>query len=318
MTIKRKHVGPFFLAIVASGLLGTNGVAAKYALPTFEPLTYIGLRYAIVGLLLGFFMIKGLPKIPRVMPKIHLFINILLNLSYASFFFIGISKTTALKAALLILTVPIFVYILSLLVLRESFDKRAFIGVVVGLIGSVMVIGAPALAGETISTGDLYVLAGYFSLAGLIIHSKYINRWLKPKVYITYRTAIIGFMVLIATFFFGKFPAISEVPFEAWLAVIYGSIVSGAIALILFYRSLRFIPAEQAATTFYADPLAGVLAASFVLGETITTETWIGAGVVILGIIIAHPIHSRLFHNVVMAGEGVVTTTEKTFKQLFR
>jgi len=314
MKIQRKHIGPFFLAVVASGLIGTNGVAAKYAIPDFEPITYLGIIFTIAGILLGFFMIKGLPKIPRVMPKFHLLINVLLNLSYASFFFVGISKTSALKAALLVLTIPIFVYILSLLVLHEKFDRRAFIGVVIGLLGSLMVIGAPAISGDSILIGDVYVLIGYLSLAGLVIHSKFINRWLKPKVYVTYRTAIIGFGLVIGSLALGQFPELSSVSTEAWLAVAYGGIVSGAIALLLFYRSLRFIPAEQAATTFYADPLAGVLAATFFLGESISVETWIGALVVILGILIAHPIHNRLLHTVVMAGDGVVTNNRKSLQ----
>ncbi|MDQ3159292.1 MAG: DMT family transporter [bacterium] len=318
MKFKRKHIGPFFLAVVASAILGTNGVAAKYATQSFHPITYLGIRYLIVGILLGIFMIKGLPNIPKTLPKLHLLLNIALNFSYASLFFIGISKSSALKAAVLMLTVPIFVYILSLLVLREKFDKRAFIGVAVGLVGSLLVIGAPTLAGEAISAGDLYLLGGYFSLATLIIHSKFINRWLNPKVYITYRTAVIGFVVVAGSLYLGEFPPLGDVTYQAWLAVAYGGVISGAIALILFYKSLRFIPAEQAATTFYADPLAGVVASTILLGDTITTETWIGAAIVILGIIIAHPIHNRLFHNIVMAGEGVVTTTEKAFKQLFR
>ena len=72
-------------------------------------------------------------------PKIHIY-RILLNSVALICFFYGLSKTVLAEATALGFTVPIFATILSILFLKEKIRIRRFSALIIGFIGTLIVL----------------------------------------------------------------------------------------------------------------------------------------------------------------------------------
>lgn len=293
---KKVTLGAFSLAILANVLLGTNAVVIKIAAETMDPLLFSALRYILIAVILYLF-ITDFSFLRKKKLLLKLGLHSLLLLAFVTFWTVGVDRSGALKASLLSLVVPIFVYVFSVTFLREPLIKRAMVGCTVALLGSLLLIGLPTITGQMFQIGDLYILLAFFVFAIYVVHSKHLYIWLTPQVVTSFSMAIAGAMLLGLISLTKGVTVFSEDVRIAWLPLLYGVTVSGALGLSLFYGALKNMPAENAAPIFYVDPLTGSLAAAILLGEQLGTGSVIGAIVIIAGVIISHPYHMHLFHH---------------------
>lgn len=82
-------------------------------------------------------------------------------------------------------------------------------------------------------------------------------------------------------------------PFVRWLfgaglnavpvlgAIVWSSVISGALATVLQTKGQSIVPAPQAQLIFSTTPVWTAVVASAVLGETVRSETWLGGAVLI-------------------------------------
>jgi drug/metabolite transporter (DMT)-like permease len=68
------------------------------------------------------------------------------------------------------------------------------------------------------------------------------------------------------------------------LALGFLGIFCSGFAYIFWYDALKHIPASQTGVFLYLEPLVTVVAASRILGEFMTTTTWIGGAAILAGV----------------------------------
>jgi drug/metabolite transporter (DMT)-like permease len=261
-----------------------------------EPLFYGAARFLLIGLILLVF-IRNFSFLREWRALKHLGISALLILGFISLFTIGVDLSSALKALLFSLTTPIWMYILSVLLLGEPIVKRALVGTLIALSGSLLLVGLPPLLGASLVLGDLLLLLAFLFLAASIISGKYLFYWMEPVAMISIRFLIAGTLILIMTLGWYGPGVVLEGSQEAWLALMYAVLLSGVAGLSLYYTSLRNLRGEQAAPLFYLDPAAGVLVAALFLGESLDLLSILGTLVVLAGVMISHPHHYSRFHR---------------------
>lgn len=219
----------------------------------------------------------------------------------------GLDLTSTLEANLLVSSMPLFIILGGVILLGERQEKHEWLGLIIALLGTVILIFAPALmnGGGTLLKlsilGNILILSHnianffYFPLA-----KKYYVR--VPKLF----AASIGFYVgLLAFAILSLLEAGSIVELHSlvaidlqspwvWLAVIYMAVFGSIIGLTAYFKGQDGIEASEAALFTYLQPLIYLPVGVLLLKETMGIWQVVGlmltAGGVYLAERRAHPV----------------------------
>ena len=72
---------------------------------------------------------------------------------------------------------------------------------------------------------------------------------------------------------------------EAWLGAVVSGVVYYALAYGFYLAALRHVPASLAASAFYLIPVFGLAGAWLLLGERLDPAQWLGAAIVLAGVV---------------------------------
>ncbi|TVR59291.1 MAG: EamA family transporter, partial [Spirochaetaceae bacterium] len=168
-----------YLALVLTMVLwGNSFVATKFILETLSPVQYIFVRFALAALLFIPVLILSRPR--RLTFRQHRSLMLVALFEPGLYFLFetyGLRLTTASSASLIIACIPAFVALTAGVVLRERLSRRAWIGIVVSIIGVVAIAildGAQEAAAGSIP-GNLLVLGSVFAATGYIIVARKVS-----------------------------------------------------------------------------------------------------------------------------------------------
>lgn len=156
-------------------IYGANYVIMKKVTP--EPILPFALVvFRVVGALAlfiisGFFISEKLPKKDILLCAVLAFFGVAAN---QVLFVNGLSITSPINAAILMLTSPLLVLIISILLKKEKGSLLKYAGVIIGFIGAIIVIMFGTISNEFKSNwrGDLMILFNALSWGIFLIYSK--------------------------------------------------------------------------------------------------------------------------------------------------
>lgn len=198
--------------------------------------------------------------------------------------------TTVSIATLCYYMAPVFVMALSPVVLKESLTGRKVCCILAAFAGMLLISGLvpagekeafPAVAVTEGSTwGILLGIGAAVFYAGVMLMNKFL------KDISSYDTTIIqlasaAFVLLPYTCLTEEVTAVSWTLKTAGLLAVVGIIHTG-FAYWIYFSSMKDLPGQTIALLSYIDPAAAILLSIFVLGETMSLTSVIGA-VLILG-----------------------------------
>lgn len=192
---------------------------------------------------------------------------------------IGLETISANRASFFFGLSVVFVTIFEVL-FRKRISVRAILAS--GLAFSGMAImswegGEPLI-------GDLGLLASaFFDTVNIILLERFAHR--HSSISLTgMRIWIIAILGLLwaAPDINGQLEAIPK----SWGVLLYLSVVATAILFFLYTIALRFVPAYEAALFGALEPVFGAIIAFFILGETFGTRGFIGAAMVLSGMLL--------------------------------
>ncbi len=277
------------LAGTVATLWGTAYVAAKYALSTLPPFTAATARFALAMAML-WPVLLAMQRVERL-DRRDLPLLVAASLFQATFYFalqyVGLQYTTASNTALIVNTRPIFVAVLSTLLLREALGTRRAMGILVAFIGVAVVVlsgsgGSPGFARQGI-IGDVLILLNALSGALAIILLKKVMDRYSPLTAAVYTTTIgtIGLIPLAAWETMRRgWPAGSAL---SWAAVVYMALANTAVPYLLWYRALSVLKTSETAVFLYLTPVVSVILSALLLGERIGIGFMVGAALVLCG-----------------------------------
>ena len=270
---------------------GSDYPFAKFALREVSPLAFSAMRTFIsTMILLPFFMRRE--KIWSV-PRRHLlgltslaFLGAFMNRVCWS---VGLDLTTASNSGLLMSTSPIFVLLLSSLLLRNEVNLRAVLGVIIAFLGVFLVIEGDwkgwKMKSETFR-GDLIIIgAAVFWAMFTVMAKRFLKQYSSLKV--TVYVMGIGTVLFLPFFSNQKGGGWGDISWLAWLGVLYVAILGNGLAYFLWMRGLQNIGPMRAMLYQYLQPITVILFSVPFLGETLTLTQIGGAVVVFAGIFLA-------------------------------
>jgi len=192
-------------------------------------------------------------------------------------------------------TTPFFtVLVAGALLADERITTPKLIGVLVGLLGTIVLIGPEAMQGMTGSMlGQLAVMGAAISYAFAGAFSRRFKRWgLSPLIVATGQVTMATLMLFPLMMIIDKPDFSSGLPLEAIGAILGLAIFSTVIAYILYFRLIASAGATNAALVTFLIPISAILLGVTILGESFTGLQAIGMGLIGLGLLI---MDGRLF-----------------------
>jgi drug/metabolite transporter (DMT)-like permease len=292
------------LLAIAGGLVAfsSSSIMTRYAQAYAPSLVIAAFRLSLASaVLLPWMLLRYRPAL-RQLSRQHLMLGLLSGGFLALHFALWIKSleyTTVASSLVLVATSPLFVALLSPLLLRETVSMPVRIGLALTLAGSVVVglsdacswqwgLACPALqefAAERAFHGDLLALGGAAAGAGYFL----IGRRLRPSMaLIPYIGLVYGAaaLLLAGSVAVGRLPAAGFPPIAyLWFALL--AIVPQLLAHSTYNWALRYLPAAYVSVALLGEPVGSTILAYFLLGETPTLIKLGGGALILAGILIA-------------------------------
>lgn len=291
---KQKIILPIVALIVANILWGINTPLIKMGVDSIPAPIFISLRFLAASLILLPFALRAWKPLKR---------KDFLLLTLSSIFYItlsslalniGLTMTTAFNAAIIWLLSPLLLLVLAIIYLSEKLSIRTFIGVVVALAGSLVIIGKPWEGGGSDElTGNLLIVISVVCAVISTLIAKPIAKR-TGACQLAFMSLFPGIVpIAIYSLFILSAWDIQATTTASWYGLVLG-IIAVVIANFFFFYALRYKKAQDTGVYQYLDPLATIIAAWFLLAERPTPTFALGATLVLVGVYITERHHRRL------------------------
>lgn len=288
MTVRKKAL---LALLLVSILWGTAGVTAKILIAELNPFVVLFYRFGFASLILLPWFINA-HKPVRTWKTLLPFS--LLSIGNAVFFYLGIVHTTAVAASVITTSTPLLTAFFSHFLIKEHTAKEKIIGIIIGLIGTLIIILLPLWhEGRNIGgsiTGNMFILLSVMSWTLYLVGSrKFISQEKFTPIVMTeinfLTLTLVCFVIAVATgqsFFTGAFYNPSYV-----LLLLYATIPVTVVTFGLFQWVIKHVSATTASLKDYVQLMVGVGLSLLVLGEAINIPFIFGSVIVILGVSIS-------------------------------
>lgn len=290
----------FIAAMVTLLFWGGTAIANRYAVGFADPITVATLRSMLAGAIALLVALSMRLEFPRERnDRILLLLSGLLSFAvWPLAISLGVARTTASHAALIMAMLPIFTVLIAALVHRTAPPKAWWFGGILALIATTILItyrGGSYTAADASSAviGDLIILAGsVLCSAGYVAGAK-----LSPKIG-AFATTFWGLsiaLVVTAPVF-----AISQqqtdwsmMPTSAWWSIAWLTLCSSLFGYVLWFYALGRGGIEKIGSLQLLMPVITLAGAVWVLGEILTPQLVALSVLVLLGTFIAHRFANR-------------------------
>lgn len=279
MDIKAIAMGLAF-ALMWSSAFTSARVIVEYA----PPLSALALRFLISGLLgvgIAWFLGQS-ARLSRRQWKGVVIFGICQNAIYLGLNFVAMQTVPASLAVIIASTMPLLVAVAGWLVFGTKVRPLGLLGLIAGLIGVVLIMGARVQGGV-----DLF---GVFLCAIAVVSLTVATLAVLGASSGGNVLMIVGLQMLVGSVLLW-IPALTiEVWDITWswqliVAFIYTTLVPGLAATLVWFLLVGRIGAVKASTFHFLNPFLGVATAAVLLGEKIGVLDVVGVAIIAGGIL---------------------------------
>ncbi len=264
--------------ITASILWGFAGILAKKVVGmSAQGIIFYRVTFALVILFIFLYLSGNLHKIKLKEKKIYLILFSIFQVATMLTFFIAVLKASVSVGVLLLYTAPVYITLLSPLLLKEKSTKTGLFALILSITGIFMIIDIEKIDLSLQSLGIFAGILSGISYALQIIISKYISR-----IYSGYTQAFWSFMIAMLILL----PA-GIVQFDA----VHGNIIylvllaifPTLLAVSLYFNGLNKVKASSASILGLIEPLSAVILAVLILNEKLSLPLILGGALILAG-----------------------------------
>ncbi|MBA3018003.1 MAG: DMT family transporter [Proteobacteria bacterium] len=267
-------------------LFGANAVAIKISLFGLGTFTTAGLRFTIASI--AIFLWARTSGLSFNISRAQLFQLFVIGMIFTfqlSLFYLGLSKTNASRATLVVNILPFFVLFLAhFFIPGDRITIRKIIGMVIGFTGVAFVFLEKDVTAD-FQSGDLIILAAAFLWACNIIYVKRII-----DTFEAFHIVIYPMIFSVPFFFIEGFlwdtSMIAYIDLKIVGSMLYQSLVTAAFGFVVWNKMLQKYGATALHSFVFIMPIAGVVLGGIVLKEPITFNIMIALLLVVSGIIV--------------------------------
>ena len=279
------------LMVVMVAIWGFNFPVVKYATRLVPPLAFNAVRIALAAIVLlvfAAFTVRARPSRREVL--LLLALGVLGNGIYQMVFVGSVVNTDVGVAALLLASSPAFIALLSRAAGLGEISSRCALGIALSLAGVALIAltSRTSFDGSSSIEGNLLaVLAAVIWAVYVVLQAKYAGK--VDDTAVAALTLAGGALVLLI---FG-FPSMlatdwTTLPTDVWMAILYGSVISLALASVFWYRGVRILGATRTGIYLHLEPVFALIAAWIWMHEHPTPLQGVGAITILAGVTLTH------------------------------
>lgn len=284
---------PLLLLILAVLFWSGNFIVGRGARELIPPVAFNFWRWVIALLILLPFCWHSLWRNRSLIRREWRIISALAISGITAFHsavYLGLAHSEALNGFVYFATSPLFFVLFAWLLFRDRVEVSQAAGILVSMAGAAVVIarGDPAiLLGLELAVGDLWLIA---AVALWALYSVLLRRRPEGLPPLALICVVVGF----ALAFLLPFYALElwsgrrvEINRESLASLLYVSVFASVIAYIFWNRGVREAGPNAAGVSLQLMPVFGALLAVAFLDERMAVYHWLGAGLVLAGIVLA-------------------------------
>lgn len=213
----------------------------------------------------------------------------------------SLEYTSVASSVLFVSTGPLWVALLSPVLLNERLTRAAVVGLVVAILGGAIIGLSDACAWdaglrcpdlgqilqERAMWGNFLALVGAWTVSGYLIIGRKLRTTLNvsliPYIFLVYGMAAIALLLLM--FAAGQSPFGYPAPTYGWIVLLAG--FPQLIGHSIYNWALRYLPAAFVAITTLVEPIGSAILAYFLLRETPAAGVLLGGMLILAGIYLA-------------------------------
>jgi len=281
---------------LAIGAISTAAILIRFAQQSeLSSLTIATFRLLLSSLaLLPVFLTKNLAEVKKAISfRTGLFIFIS-GIFLALHFYSWVSSlefTNVISSVVLVTTTPIWVSIISVLLLREKIGYAFWTGLLIAMIGTLVISGFESgnilltANQKQITMGNLLALIGAWCASGYVIIGKKVRQTLSTSSYIFLVYTCAGLILLAIAVVFRQ--PLSVAYSDNWLWLILLALVPQLIGHSLINWALGILPATKVSIALLGEPVGASLLAFLFLNEAPSLNEVIGGLLILTGIYLA-------------------------------
>jgi drug/metabolite transporter (DMT)-like permease len=258
--------------------------SARIIVADMSPLFALSVRYLISGLLgVGIALALGQSmRLTRVQWQATVIFGVLQNAVYLGLNFVAMQTVEASLAAIIASTMPLLVGLAAWVVLGERLKPLGIAGLIAGVAGVAIIMGARLNAGVDMF-GIILCVIGVIALtvATLMVRGATSGG---NFLMIVGLQMLVGCVALSAATFIFETPRLSP-SWPLLFAFTYTCLVPGLAATMIWFWLVNRIGATRAATFHFLNPFFGVAIAALLLFEPLGTRDILGVAIITLGIL---------------------------------
>lgn len=206
------------------------------------------------------------------------------------FYFFALQTLSAGLTTVIFFTHPVIVAILTILIFKEKFVPRLFIGLALALAGIALISGLLGGAHDLSARGIVWALLACLCYAfyGLIGQK---TLTVNDPLSITATLSLLAVIIVIPVYH-SDLGFIRHLTGQQILITLAMAVVNTLLAVLFFLKGVQKIGASRATLISTAEPVFCLLMAFFILKETLTPIELIGSGLVFTSMLLA--VYSRV------------------------
>jgi len=206
--------------------------------------------------------------------------------------------TSVASSVVIVTTTPLWVALLSPVILKEQIRKPVIIGLVISIIGGILVglgnvcdfmdgklVCTPLLIGDKAMVGNLLALFGAWTAAGYLMMGRQLRKTLNT---VSYTALVYGVAALLlsSVVVINREPIFSYSP-ETYIWLFALGLIPQLLGHTIFNWSLKYISATYVSLSLLGEPIGTIFLAMIFLRESPTLLESIGALIILAGIVVS-------------------------------
>ncbi len=275
----------------AMALVGGYVGLSKVLLLTFPVFLLAWLRFGIAAIAMGGWVRRQRGDLPldTTTRRLLFFESFFGNFLFSVFMLLGVARTSALAAGVIMAAIPAAVAMMSWALLRERITKRvlAATACAVGGIALVSLVRHDAASNEGSLVGNLLLACAVLCEASYVVMGKKLTGNVSPKRI----SALVNLWGLVLVTPFGLWQAaqfdFSVVTLPQGALLVFYSLAASMITVWLWMTGLRHVPASRAGIFTVLLPVSAGAVGVVVLGERLTAAQVAAFGLALAGVVLA-------------------------------
>lgn len=268
------------LILLTTFLMGSSFAVGKIGLSYSSPLLLAGLRFTLAGFIMAVSVI--VLKRPHPVSKGNwikmLIIGTFQTAGVMGCIFLSLRTITASESSILTFTNPLLVVVFGTLFLKTRYKFYQWVGVLLGLVGVSIAVGAQI----ELKIGVLFgILSAVFWAISTLLVKKWgalFNTW----VLSAYQMLFGGLLLLLGSFILEK--QVFILNGNSLFILLWLSIMSSIVQFAVWYYLLQKGDPGKTSAYLFLAPFFGVLSGWLLLGETLYPSIIVGGLFIIIGI----------------------------------